>query len=85
MFYFVNVFLLASSCSNVVKNTFCEPQKSFSQRTVQCQPTGPTRQAGPITPEIRVRVSRPGGGAGPGELRLTLLRHCRNIESAYRL
>ena len=22
-------FLLASSCSNVVKNTFCEPQKSF--------------------------------------------------------
>ena len=29
MFNFVNVFLLASSCSTVVKNTFCEPQKLF--------------------------------------------------------
>jgi hypothetical protein len=46
MFYFVNVFLLASSCSNVGKNTFYEQQQSFSQRFVQCRLLGlPGRQA----------------------------------------
>ena len=55
MFNFVNVFLLASSCSTVVKNTFCEPQKSFfaSLRAV------PTYWACP--------AGRPGVGYYPGD------------------